>query len=1582
MRLSQKTTMTPAATATPQPETVGVPGHGSRRRQQGVSLVSPMSRLEWEIPQIRASSRPECAASASSPAAFEKSAAVAVSSREAERDRRGALGSSRVQDARCGVGDRETYSPPRRRPDSDTGGPRDQAVCDPGYACTTCEVKGYESGSSPSSLFSFEFPSVSSSLSNAASAVSFSSTSAASNGPSSSSSSSSSSSFSACCSSSSCNSAASPLSSSCSTLCPSSNIASFIVSPSSSSRSLISLQTAVASCNSLSDALPSVVAEARPPSVDACHGPSGDLLHAEPSVASDERCQRISFVIEKGVRESIKKEEAREGRSEGADDHRGRRCVQQFDGEVISQGSRLCSSSLHDRPSRVPSPSGHSPSPPSGQAEPRQNTRAETHGLLAGKFESDQSSARELSRRLTSTPTDADDPVASSLLDAPAESQAPSLPSSPLSTPSCSSSSSRHASSAWPQPSACDQEAREFRFSATERDGPRASHLSQSPSASLSPRQPLPASCHLKSKSWLSSLGDAVHASFFSPSFSATLGEDEETEREAPCRVSPPSLFVRFSDNFLPCFRKGPDRNRACSELVRHLQTGFAGKKRDFFAATFWGPVPPVLLVPLELLCDPAAFAEQLFAFPSSRFARVPPLVDSEGYLYRYVPEYNVRELEFFQLVQLAYDRVCAGWASAQPAHNSQEKRKGKEAMRRLVIEDEMGDDQLSIVVESDRRDDSPATPCRPHSAPECLQRRPHGGLSRSAGSARHDAREETPTPFESFADWTAGAQREALQNEVEKRQGTERQGRPTCTGPAAQGDEGSPAGWVRRLVSKGRDAGAEMAQDVQRHLRRATSFFTTVSESSSRSGVSPALVPPKEPFEESDADEEIVDCGAIDLHPSAALSSPSSSPSSSRSTSPLHSEASTDRRRERRKGKAAVDEQVNERGEAGADGGEREAEEREEEREGVWERLSAGRRRGRREHSKATRSDVDMNLKSEGSGYSAEARVAKAPAESWFSPLSTHADFSFVGDRLDGLRGEVARRLSGLRSWTRSFHSEGASPQATGEAHKARENYVGLAHDPDDRQARSPRSMETRDDSAGSQRRPGTHAREETTRNALFDPPHSSQSLSAPASPVSWHGREPQAEQHGCSSDERSVTEAQTVNGEPRDSASRAAVADAPHDEARRLCLSLAFLKQSQIIPEFAGLARVRPGAVRLQAEQRRRLAQVYAAEEARKSDMREVENRRGRRVEERPRTSATRQRPLPDPAFESAVDLAFSPFAFSPEALHACDEAREREEVGEPTTLWERLDDGWDAGTRGCEEGIKRGGLLMLRLQFPLQHPSIPCVLQLKLGRSFLGSHAGDPAASVREVADSLDLTRRRRAVLQMRQRVKEALFEAYEPEAATKLLTNLAPADVGLGDAAPFLSVEQLQNLFKSWRQEEKIQTTAQASLAFRLTYATFRESSESRVFGGVRRVTFDRLQCAGMDAFQALELLHRFLSLHRQVASVCVAKLSALIEWLHHETCFRFYSTSLFLFVDLSDPVSSADCRWTSFSHAVRRQGQNLHAPARETNERTAPEERFLRRQRNRGCARLDEVNAGVVEGLEAIRQVARDCLWGP
>ncbi|KFG43978.1 inositol polyphosphate kinase [Toxoplasma gondii GAB2-2007-GAL-DOM2] len=1572
MRLSQQTTMTPAATATPRPETVGVSGHRTQRRQQGVSPRSPKSRLDREIPQILASSFPGCAASASSPAALEKSAAVAVSSHEHERDRRGSL-EPRVQDTSRGVGDRATDLPRCRRLDSDTGGPRDNAVCDPGYTCTTCEVKDYESVSSPS-LFSFEFPSVSSAVSDSSSAVSFSSTAVASNGPSSFSSSSS---FSVGCSSSSCSSAASPISSSYSTLCPSSKIASFIVSPSSSSHSLISLQTAVASCDSLSDALPSAVAEARPPSVDACDGSSGDLLHAEASAASDGRCQRISFVKTKGVPEPVREEKAREARDEEVDDRRGRRSPQKVDGEVISQGRSLSSTSLRCRPSRVPSPSRHSPSPPSDQAEPRQNARAETQELSAGKFESDQASARELPRRLTSTPAYADDRKASSLLDAPAENKAPSLHSPPILS-SCSSSSPRHASSA------SDQEAQASRFSVGGRDGPRASPFSQSPGGSRSPRLPLPASCHLKSKSWLSSLGSAVQTSFVSPSFScATTGEDEEMETEAPCTVLPPSLFARFADNFLPCFRKGPDRNRACSELVRHLQTGFAGKRRDFFAAAFWGPVPPVLLVPLELLCDPAAFAEQLFAFPSSRFARIPPLVDAEGYLYRYVPEYNVRELEFFQLVQLAYDRVCAGWSSARPAHGSPEKCTGQEAVKRLAIENEMGDDQLSIVVESDRRDDSPASPCRPHSASEPLQGRPHGRLSRSAGSARHDAQEETPRPFESFADWTAEEQLEALQNEVEKRQGTERQGRPTRAELAAQEDDGSPAAWVRRLVSKGRDAGAEVAQDVQRHLRRATSFFTTVSESFSRSGVSPPLFPSKESFEDSDADEEIVDCGATDLHSSASLSSPSSSPSSSRSASPLHSRASTDPRRKRRKSEAATGEQGNERDEAGAEGGERAVEEGEDEKEGAWGRVSAGRGRGRREDGKATRSDVEMNLKSEGSGSSADTRVAKAPAESWFSALPTHADFPLVGDRLDGLRSEVARRLSGLRSWTLSFQSEGASPQATGEAHGARENCLGLAHGPGDVvEPRSPRSLETRDDAAGSQGRPETQVREGATRNALFGPSHSSQSLSAPASPLSRHGREPQMEQQGCSFDERRPTAEPPVNGGPRDSASSATVADEPQDEARRLCLSLAFLKQNQLIPEFAGLARVRPGAVQLQDEQRRRLARVYAAEEARKSDLHEVEDRQGRRVAERPRTSATRQRPLPNPAFESAVDLAFSPFVFSPEALHACDDAREREEVGEPTTLWERLDDVREAGTRGCEEGIKRGGLLMLRLQFPLQQLSIPCVLQLKLGRSFLGSHAGDPAANVREVADSLDLTRRRLAVLRMRQRVKEALFGAYEPETATKLLTNLSPADVGLGDAAPFLSVEQLQNLFKSWRQEEKIQTTAQASLAFRLTYATFTEkSSQSRVFDGVRRVTFDRFQCAGMDASQALELLHRFLSLHRQVASVCVAKLSALIEWLRHEPFFLFYSTSLFLFVDLSDPVSSADCRWTSFAHAVRRQGQNLHTPPHETNERTAPEERFLGRQRDRGYTRLDEVNAGVVEGLETIRQVARDCLWG-
>ncbi|PHJ24386.1 inositol polyphosphate kinase [Cystoisospora suis] len=233
----------------------------------------------------------------------------------------------------------------------------------------------------------------------------------------------------------------------------------------------------------------------------------------------------------------------------------------------------------------------------------------------------------------------------------------------------------------------------------------------------------------------------------------------------------------------------------------------------------------------------------------------------------------------------------------------------------------------------------------------------------------------------------------------------------------------------------------------------------------------------------------------------------------------------------------------------------------------------------------------------------------------------------------------------------------------------------------------------------------------------------------------------------------------------------------------------------------------------------------------------------------------------------------------------------------------------------------GSLNGGLLMMKLSPSVRHYRQPCFVELKLGRSYIGMHPGDvPAWEARCIAQGVSMTKRRLAV-EKRKQVKDALQRTYDPMTAIKLATNLSAADVGLAELAPFLSVEQLDALLKSWSQEEKIVSSHQWLLGFRLSYVTFVEPSNA-ARSRSRRRTLDRSQCASLGAQQVSSLLRRLFRIYPAMASKCVVKLSALLEWLRHQREFRFYSTSLVLFFDASDPLTTCDCRWDSFSNIVR------------------------------------------------------------
>lgn len=87
--------------------------------------------------------------------------------------------------------------------------------------------------------------------------------------------------------------------------------------------------------------------------------------------------------------------------------------------------------------------------------------------------------------------------------------------------------------------------------------------------------------------------------------------------------------------------------------------------------------------------------------------------------------------------------------------------------------------------------------------------------------------------------------------------------------------------------------------------------------------------------------------------------------------------------------------------------------------------------------------------------------------------------------------------------------------------------------------------------------------------------------------------------------------------------------------------------------------------------------------------------------------------------------------------------------------------------------------------------------------------------------------------------------------------------------------------------------------------------------------------------------------RIFTLYQALASKCVGKLSALAEWLSHQKEFRFYATSLVLFLDAADPSNTCDCRWGSFSSIVRCQ-QDDRRPASERR-RAAAESSFSKHQ---------------------------------
>ncbi|CBZ53949.1 conserved hypothetical protein [Neospora caninum Liverpool] len=1545
----------PAATASPLAKAaVGVPGRGVRPLQTGLSSRLPSAQLGKR--QARKSSLPSCA----SPSSSVTDAGVSSPRRQGARVERTATATGRPTQRRVsGRG----ASAQRTLKSSSGGVLQAQAVTGPVSCSTPCESNGHDFSSSPSVNF---FDSPSSRPLGSASASSCST------------------SFSSSLS----------LGSPPAVLCPCDSLSGV-------SSSLEAARCLVASTN------PPASTSVRPtvsPACEACDDGSTDDEH--PSALWDDGEQRRSALGAGGV-ETCKGEEvgkARRGglasRDDPGEDRGGPTCADEC-ASVHAEDQRPLYSPSVPCPffsSHVRSTSPSSP-PRSGELRLPEDSQAESLCVLEArasdraKGKNDASAEREVSRRLTSTPTDADDRMTSSLLDAPSGSKSASLPSSTSSLSSPSSPLSPPL--VWAAAQSLSAQDGVCRLSRRGNRDSRGSLLPQFSSTRASPpRAPLPAQFHRKSKSWVASLfGQAVQSPFSPPPSDEPEDETEfpRLESDANHRVpSAPSLASRLAHHFLPCFRKGFDRSHACSDLVRQIHSGFAGGGRHLFASAFWGPGAPALLVPLALLCDPAAYAEELFAFPASRFARIPLLVDADGYLYRYVPEHNVRELEFFQLVQLAYERVSVAEASprsarfsaphplqallaedaarfpeARNAERGPRRRNGPRSVvrgteRGVEGESEIeGDDAGSFGGDEQASDSRETAESLRRSALERLHLRPDE-LSPNVAttSSRRESQENKHRPFWIVSPRGVGAEPASREREGAKEQETERQETPAPTAWVAAQDADAPASWPQRLVSRGRDASAGIA-DVQRQIRRAATLFTeTVSES--LSGVV-SLFPSRDSCEGPDVDLEIVDSGAIDrpLSTASLASSPRSS-RSSRSVSSCYNRGIG--RSRQRLGQGETKEETEEEDEGNRDDGDGDVVSR-----AVGPSLG---RRGRGE-TEGPRGGEEVAAKHASSEEPCHESVNAKEEEksSFLSRLLSHAELSSVGERLDGLHGEVTRRVSGLRSWSKSFHiPSGTAAQGALE-----------------RNAETPE----RGECSTGRRRTQEGPRHQVLRNAFPDhapaqsPPSSFSSFPRGSSPEERRASESSAQgDHGAASVSAS-------HGEP--------------DEAwRRMCRSLAFLKQNRIVPDFAGVALVRPGGAALQDAQRRRLARVYAAEEARKSDERELRKRSAARMQDRPSFAPDGLQRLPQPTFESSVDFAFSPFAVSREAVHSPDSTDWQ--VGERTLVWEKLDDEVRGGrSHARDANTPRDGVLMLRLHIPLAQPAIPCLLQVKLGRSFIGSHAGDPAASVRQFADSLGLSQRSRTTLRIRQRVKAALFEAYDPGTAAKMLTNLAPADVGLGDVAPFLSVEQLQALLKSWQQAEEC--------------------------GGVKRVTFDRMQCAGLDAAEVLQLLHRFLSLHRQVASVCLVKISALIEWLRHQPFFRFYSTSLFLFVDLSDPAASADCRWASFSHAVRRDGRHAlagefrdaradgaipvtrapkpsqerglssptyaGAPPRASHlspggapfgrgehapERGKSEER-TNRLRWREDESLDEVNAGVLEGLEAIREVARACIWG-
>lgn len=97
----------------------------------------------------------------------------------------------------------------------------------------------------------------------------------------------------------------------------------------------------------------------------------------------------------------------------------------------------------------------------------------------------------------------------------------------------------------------------------------------------------------------------------------------------------------------------------------------------------------------------------------------------------------------------------------------------------------------------------------------------------------------------------------------------------------------------------------------------------------------------------------------------------------------------------------------------------------------------------------------------------------------------------------------------------------------------------------------------------------------------------------------------------------------------------------------------------------------------------------------------------------------------------------------------------------------------------------------------------------------------------------------------------------------------------------------------------------------------------------------------------------------------LASKCVVKLSALLEWLRHQREFRFYSTSLVLFLDGSDPLNTCDCRWDSFSNIVR-----CH---QETERRSSPSEEARSKDFSRAAGEKSQVvsssSSFLVQGVD-------------